>query len=193
MIDDATGLKRAYENIDNNNGNYIYGNTLYTSGSTPPWQILSNPRAVAQDWFRDDPLLLLGGWGARRTQKYQDQQRVLKANPQIRRIVGHSLSAATTLRLDDDNPGKYKVTAYSTPILSPHIPGITMADARRVKGSFDPIAMFDGNAGKTIATSSFNPHNFLQLAAGKISPYFGNDVASADGYQNADGSLSLFR
>ena len=114
----------------------------------------------------------------------------MAANPQIRRIVGHSLSAATTLQLDDDNPGKYKVTTYSAPILSSNIPGITKADPRRVKGSFDPIAMFDGNAGKTIPTTSFNPHNFLQLAVGKISPYFGNDIASTDGYQNAEVSRS---
>ena len=194
MISDAEGLRRAYQNIDDNDGNYIYGNTLYTSGSTPPWRVFSDPKGVFRDWFYDDPLLVLSDWGTRRTYKYASQQQILKANPQIRRIVGHSLSASTTLQTDDDNPGKFKVTAYSTPIISPHIPFINdQRDERRVRGTWDPVAMFDGNAGKTINTTTLNPHNYQQLGAGVISPYFGNDIASANGYQNPDGSLSLFR
>jgi len=193
MIDDAIGLQRAYAS---ENGEYVYGNTLYSSGSVAPtpYNIFSRPWAVARDWLGDDPRLFFGSGAIRSTAKYNDQLRVLRANPQIRRIVGHSLSARTSLQIDDDFKGKYDVTAYSTPIISPHIAILNdKADPRRIRGTFDPVAMFDGNASKTIPTTTFNTHSYAQLARGNMGKYYGDDIATKDGWLNPDGSQSLFR
>jgi len=200
MLDDSTGLFRAYNNLDEN-GSFVYGNTLYSRGSIPPGRIFSNPGGVFRDWLHDDVLLGLqvfgkaaGDWGVRHTYKYADQKRTLAAMPQVNRIVTHSLSARTALTIDDENPGRYDVQAYSTPILSPHIPYLNdKADPRRVKGWVDPVSMLDENAGTVIPTTTFNLHSYDQLGKGKFSPYYGRDTGFADGYQNADGSLSLFR
>ena len=197
MLDDAEGLRRAYAGEDGHHV-FVQGSTMYTAGSTPPWLIFSRPRDVINDWFHDDPLLLFGKWGRQHTYRYQEQQRVLKANPQIRRQVGHSLSAATALELSDEYKGRSGLrdtTAYSTPTIDPYIPGVSKPDPRgeRIRGTFDPVAMFDGNASKTIPTTSLNPHNYWQLSRGRMTPYYGDDIATKDGYINPDGSQSLFR
>ena len=194
-------MRQAYKNIDDNNGSFVYGNTLYSAGSTPPWKIFENPGGVFRDWLHDDVLLGLqvfgkaaGDWGVHHTYKYQDQKRVLAANPQVNRMVTHSLSAMTGLTIDDENPGRYDVTAYSTPKIAPYIPILNdKRDPRRVRGMADPIASLDGLAGETKFVTSLNLHSYDQLGKGKFSPYYGHDTGFADGYVNPDGSLSLFR
>ena len=176
-FDDAEGLRRAYENIDGNDS-YIRGNTMYVRGSV-----------TASDWLHDDPLLPLGGWGTRQTYRYQTVARTLKANPQVRRIVGHSLSSAVALQIQKDNPGKYETTAYSSPIFSVFGEG-----GDRVRSVFDPIAMFDTKA-RTKVTGTLNPHTYTEIAAGRQSRAYADDIATrdGDGYRNQDGSISLFR
>jgi len=188
MLTDEEGLRRAYAG-EGSHGIYVDRDTAYVAGSTPPWQFFSRPGAVITDWFRDDVLLGLGSWGTRRTYRYQDEQRVLKANPQIRRIVGHSLSAATSLQIDDDNPGKYDVTAYSTPTIA--LPG-SQLDKRRVKGFADPISLFDGAAGTVKPTTTLNPHDFSQIARNRVSPIYQNSIATKDGYMTPEGE-AIFR
>ena len=81
-MEDCQGLQEAYE-LDN--GVYVVGDTLYIAGT----------KSLSDVW--DDLKIPFGA--ARHTQRYEDASRTLKAMPQIRRVVGHSLGGVVTLEL----------------------------------------------------------------------------------------------
>ena len=121
-MEDRQGLQEAYE-LDN--GVYAAGDTLYIAGT-------KNLRDV---W--DDLKIPFGA--ARHTQRYEGASRTLKAMPQIRRVVGHSLGGAVTLELQRANPNLKTVT-YGAPVIS------ASGGERHRAALFDPVAMFDFGA-----------------------------------------------
>lgn len=54
--------------------------------------------------------------------------------------------------------------------------------------------MFDTKA-RTKVTGTLNPHTYTEIAAGRQSRAYADDIATrdGDGYRNQDGSISLFR
>ena len=90
------------------------------------------------------------------TQRYIDAERVLKANPKIRRVVGHSLGGAVALEMQRAQP-ELKTRTYGAPVVS-------MTPGDRYRSAGDPVAALDFGA-KTSAPKSLNPHSYQDLAA----------------------------
>jgi hypothetical protein len=98
-ITDAEGLRRAYEQGDA----YTHGSTLYVAGSH-----------TARDWW--DDVTKIAFWGdSHEIYRMQMAQKVLKANPQTTRVVGHSLGGAVARQLQKDDP-KLASRTYSVSI-----------------------------------------------------------------------------
>ena len=96
-----TGLSNAYKS---KNKLYVKDDTLFIAGT-------SNLQDVWDDL--KIPLRL-----TRFSQRYQDADNLLKANPQVNKLVGHSLAGSVGLELQKQQPDKnYDVTTYGAPVL----------------------------------------------------------------------------
>ena len=164
-MEDRQGLAEDYKNY---NSVYAAGDTLYVAGTKPNFQDVWDDLKI--------PLRLTN-----RTQRYSDAARVLKAMPQIRRVVGHSLGGAVTLELQKAHP-ELKTVTYGAPVIS-------ASGGERHRALFDPIAMFDFGA-KTELSRGINPHGYSGLAHGCHA--FAKNT-SKDGYTNSDQSSSMYR
>ena len=91
-LEDRTGLDRAYAD---RKGVYE-ADTLYIAGTRDlqdAWDDLKIPiRATSQ------------------AQRYKDASMVLDANPQLTRVVGHSLAGSIALDMQQKNPNLHTVT-----------------------------------------------------------------------------------
>jgi len=117
------GLKRAYKSpnklfIDNNNL-YIAG----TSGLQDMWDDLKIPFHLTKH-----------------SQRYYDAEKLLKANPQVDNITGHSLGASVALELEKNNPNLHVMGAYGTPTIS-NTPALN-----RFRKDYDPVSVLDRGA-----------------------------------------------
>ena len=96
-----TGLSNAYKSKKKL---YVKDDTLFIAGT-------SNLQDVWDDL--KIPLRL-----TRFSQRYQDADNLLKANPQVKKLVGHSLAGSVSLELQKQQPDKnYDVTTYGAPVL----------------------------------------------------------------------------
>ncbi len=129
-MEDRQGLAEAYE-LDS--GSYVAGDTLYVAGSKS-----------ARDWWGD---LKIPFGMTNRTQRYEDASRVLKASPQVQRIVGHSLGGAVALALQKTH--QIKTVTCGAPVIS-------ASGGERHRALFDPVLMFDFGA-KTELPRGINP------------------------------------
>jgi hypothetical protein len=141
-ISDRAGLDKAYADPRKV---YMEGDSLFVAGTS------SISDAI------DDLALPFGL--TRGTQRYSDAERVLRANPRISRLVGHSLGGAVSLELQKAHPG-LKTRTYGAPVVS-------MTPGDRYKSLGDPVSMFDFGA-KTSVPSSLNPHSYSGLGEDKI-------------------------
>ena len=82
-IEDRQGLSNAYNSKD---GLYKTGSTLYIGGTG------AKDGSITRDVM--DDLLLLPTRNAHHTEKYRDVMNFLKDNPDVKRLVGHSLASA---------------------------------------------------------------------------------------------------
>ena len=80
----------------------------------------------------------------------------MSANPNVRRIVGHSLGGAVSLELGKQRPD-LKTRTYGAPVVS-------MTGGERYRSAGDPVSASDWGA-KTTAPTSLNPHSYQDLAA----------------------------
>ena len=99
-VEDRVGVDKAYADPHKV---YMEGDSLFVAGTS------SVGDAV------DDIALPFGL--TKGTQRYIDTERVLKANPKIRRIVGHSLGGAVSLELGKERPD-LKTRTYGAPVVS---------------------------------------------------------------------------
>ena len=52
------------------------------------------------------------------SQRYQDADNLLKHNPQVKKLVGHSLSGSVSLELQKQHPNRhFDITTYGAPVL----------------------------------------------------------------------------
>ena len=98
-MENRQGLAQAYA-LDS--GTYVAGDSLFLAGT----------KSARDVW--DDLKIPFGM--TNRSQRYEDANRVLKANPQIRRIVGHSLGGAVALELQKEHP-EMKTVTYGAPVI----------------------------------------------------------------------------
>ncbi len=136
---DREGLDRAYAD---QRKVYMTGDTLFVAGT-------SSLGDVADDLAL--PFGLTKG-----TQRFIDAERVLKANPKIRCITGHSLGGAVSLELQRIHP-ELKTRTYGAPVVS-------MTKGERYRSNGDPVSAFDWGA-TTTAPTTLNPHSYQDLAA----------------------------
>ena len=135
-IDDVEGLKNAYAN---NTGLFRSGNTLYISGTGGKSGFSSKVNDVFSDLF------LIPTHNLQFSDKYRDVMNELEKNPDVTRLVGHSLSSSVIQEINNRNNQKYITTTYNAPFISfghrdknPH--------ALRFRNKNDVISMFDRNA-----------------------------------------------
>ena len=170
-LTDAEGLQRAYQQGDA----YPYGNTLYIAGSH-----------TAKDWY--DDFTKIPFWGnTKNTTRYKEAEKALKANPNISRVIGHSLGGSVALELQKNYPHLQSRT-YGAPVWDPRGQD---TNPERYRNWLDPFSMFDRSAARSV---KWNPLDNFSLThtyqnIGQQFESEGNDKAS--GWQNSDGSFSL--
>ena len=90
---------------------------------------------------------LRGGEIMRKTARYKTADATLTNNPQVKRLVGHSLGGSVTLALRKNKPDKYDVVTYGAPVIGGLDP-FRKGKVERYKhigkaGESDPIASLD--------------------------------------------------
>ena len=145
-LEDRAGLKNAY---DSPSGLYVTGKTLFVSGTT------GKDGSITRDIL--DDLIHLPSRSAENTEKYKDAIKMLEKNPQVTRLVGHSLGSAVTNTLNQNFPNKYETTTYATPAVKPKRKGKQNPKHRDFRNPNDPVSVLDGYA----ITSDFNDTNPL--------------------------------
>ena len=145
-IEDRFGLSNAYAS---KSGLYSTGKTLYISGTT------GKDGSMTRDII--DDLIHLPTRNAEQTEKYKDVMNYLKKNPQITRLVSHSLGSAVTNTINENHPNKYQTTTYATPAVKPKRKGRQDPKHRDYRNPNDPVSMLDGYA----ITSDYNEPNMI--------------------------------
>jgi len=140
-ISDSEGLSRAYKQQDKL---YINNNKLYIAGT-------SSLRDVYDD-------LKIPFQLTRYSQRYKDAEKVLRNNPDIDTLIGHSLGSSVSLELNKNHYNKYKTRNYSSPVFDMFKNNSVNDKNLRFKTNYDIISMFDKNA-INISKPSINPLN----------------------------------
>jgi hypothetical protein len=165
-LEDREGLQRAYNQGDS----YVRGDTMYVAGSH-----------TATDWY--DDLTKVPFWGdLRNSYRYKQANKMLKANPQVKNVVGHSLGGSVSHEIQKNHQGLRTVT-YGSPSIS--MPG---SGGERYRNRYDPFSFFDRGA-----TQQVHPNPFQRVALTHDYHNFEN-VTSTDGslgHQNADKTVSI--
>ena len=95
------GLQKAYSS---DNKVYVDGDTAFIAGTSS-----------LGDWYGN--ITKIAVWGdLKKSQRYKDADKVLKENPNVKKLVSHSLGGSVSLELDTNNPGKYETTTYGAPV-----------------------------------------------------------------------------
>ena len=143
-LEDRAGLKNAY---DSPSGLYVTGKSLFVSGTT------GKDGSITRDIL--DDLIHLPSRSAENTEKYKDVIKMLEKNPQVTRIIGHSLGAAVVNTLDQNFPNRFETTTYATPAVKPKRKGKQDPRHRDWRNPNDSVSILDGYA----ITSSFDDPN----------------------------------
>ena len=154
-IEDRQGLSNAYNSPS---GFYKTGSTLYIGGTG------AKDGSLTRDIM--DDLLLLQTRNAQHTEKYRDVMKYLKDNPDVKRLVGHSLASAVINKINEDMPDRFSSTTYATPTIKFKRKG--KQDPRRLdyRNRNDPVSVLDGYA-ETSDLKELNPlvaHTYLNFA-----------------------------
>ena len=165
-------MERAYRHGDY----YIHGDTMYIAGSH-----------TAKDWY--DDVTKIPVWGdLRNSTRYQAARDALVENPQLKRIVGHSLGGSTALELQKNYNHITSSRTYGAPVWDPL--GKVSNNVDRYRKWFGPVSVFDRSAVKSVKSNPFSSKS-LTHDYGNIA----NDLTSSEqapvATENLDGSVSL--
>ena len=131
------GLSKAYAS---NNSTHIDGDTLFIAGTKTAMDVFS-------DWVKI-PLGL-----TRYSTRYKEAEEVLKANPQVKNLVGHSYGSAVSDELSKRNESKQlNTTMYGSPFVQ--LSG--EKHENRFRHKFDPVSFLDRGA-KTVDLGLVSP------------------------------------
>ena len=126
------------------------------AGAEGNWSAVSGDKmAVAgsqtkRDWW--DDVTKVPFWGdLKKSERYGQLNKALEQNPNVKNLVGHSLSGNVILEKQINNPGKYETTTYNAPVLQMS----SMPQGNRYRNTYDPISMFD--KGSKSQFKSYNP------------------------------------
>jgi pimeloyl-ACP methyl ester carboxylesterase len=119
------GLQKAYSS---DNKVHVDGDTVFIAGTSS-----------LGDWY--DNITKIPVWGdLRNSQRYKDADKVLKENPNVKKLVSHSLGGMVSLELDKNNPNKYDTTTYAAPVF------LGLKGGNRYRHRNDLISAFDFGA-----------------------------------------------
>ena len=154
-IEDRRGLWNAY---DSPAGLYKTGDTLYIAGTG------GKDGSLTRDIM--DDLLLVPTRNVKHSEKYQDVMKYLKENPDVKRLVSHSLASAVVNKINQEMPDKYTSTTYATPTIKRRRKG--KQDPKRLdyRNPSDVVSMLDGYA-ETSNLKELNPlmsHSYINFA-----------------------------
>ena len=154
-IEDRRGLWNAYNSPD---GLYKTGSTLYIAGTG------GKDGSLTRDIM--DDLLLVPTRNIKASEKYQDVVKYLKENPDVKRLVSHSLASAVVNQINNDTPIRFATTTFATPAIKKKRKG--KQDPRRLdfRNPSDPVSMLDGYA-ETSDWKELNPllaHSYINFA-----------------------------
>ena len=140
------GLRRAYASKD---GTFVVGDTEYVAGTNP-----FDPRDLLDD-------LMIPFNMTRNGHRYGQAEKTLREHPEVTRLIGHSLGAATSSALQKAYYGKrdLHVVGYGSPELK--VSSLPTPDTVQFRHGGDPISGLDGEA--MSIGSSLNPfvaHNY---------------------------------
>ena len=144
-IEDRFGLTNAYRSPS---GIYRTGNTLYISGTG------GKDGDFTKDWI--DNFTKLPFRNAHNTQKYKDAMEALKKNPDVTRLVGHSLASAVINKINEEQPNRFSSTTYATPAVKPRRKGKQNPRRLDYRNPNDVVSILDGYA-ETSDFKSTNP------------------------------------
>jgi pimeloyl-ACP methyl ester carboxylesterase len=135
---------------------------------------------TARDWY--DDVSKIPFWGdVRNSERYQQADKMLTANPQVHTLVGHSLGGSVVHQLQTDHPGLRTVT-YGAPSIS------WQSGGERYRNAWDPFSSLDRGA-----VQETHPHPFSTKSLTHDYHSFEN-TSSTDGragQENPDGSVSI--
>ena len=168
-ITDTQGLDKAYQNTNY----FIHGNTLYIAG-TNSWL----------DVFDDITKVPFYG-NLKQSERYQQAEKALKENPQIKHAIGPSLGGSVALELEKNFPKQIQTSrTYGAPVLD-----LTEHEmdprVQRYKYMFHPVAVFD-NAANVSVNSKTLTHSYAN-----VSNNFTSSEERPAASVNQDGSVSL--
>ena len=108
-ISNMEGLRKAYAAPDKY---YLDNNKLFLAGATGPQE----PKNFITDWAHNFGSIPI--WGdTKKITRYKTAEKVIKDNPNINEIVGHSQSGSVALELQKQHPNKFKTVTYNAPVL----------------------------------------------------------------------------
>ena len=132
------GLTKAYAA---DNATHVEGDTMYIAGTR-------NMR----DWYDNFTKLPFGL--TKHAHRYKQAEEVLKENPQVKNIVGHSLASSVSVELTKQHPEKN--LELKALYASPFIDFGSKTHDNRYRHSGDVISMFDRGS-KTVDIGLVNP------------------------------------
>eukprot|EP00438_Fugacium_kawagutii_P024324 Skav216808 [mRNA] locus=scaffold135:18520:21602:+ [translate_table: standard] len=143
--EDRWGLTNAYRSPS---GIYRTGKTLYISGTG------GKDGDFTRDWI--DNFTKLPFRNAHNTQKYHDVMDALKKNPDVSRLVSHSLGSAVVNKINEEMPNRFTSTTYATPTIKKKRHG--KQDPKRIdlRNPNDIVSILDGYA-ETSDFQGINP------------------------------------
>lgn len=133
------------------NNVYVNGNTMYISGTHSFGDVLA-------DVHLSETLLNSPGqrFALRNTRRYREAEQVLRENPQVKHLVGHSLGGAIADTLSQSRPD-VSATVYGAPIRA----GGPRTVAYR--HPYDPISLMNKNP-ITVPSGLFQAHSYRGYA-----------------------------
>ena len=137
----ADGLDKAYAKRDILY--HIEGDTMYIAGTDN-----------LQDVHDDITKVHMFG-KLTEAERYKMVKPILDKNPQINKLVGHSLGGVTALRLQTEykREGRdFEVTTYGAPVM-----GFWGGNNERYRHPGDPVSMFDLGKTHNVLVASTNP------------------------------------
>ena len=173
-ITDKTGLENACAQGDT----YAHGDTLYIAGTHN-----------LQDVF--DDVSKVPFWGdVRQSARYQAAEKALEANPNIKRVVGHSLGGSVALELQKNHTGLDSRT-YGAPVWDPMSQDQLRGKVERYRNLTDPVSFFDGSVNNRIKWNPFTSWSLTHSFDNIATDFQSGGNAEAFGWKNQDGSISL--
>ena len=122
------GLAKAYQS---NKSTYVDGDTMYIAGTK-----------TAKDWYGNFTKLHFNL--TKNADRYKDAENALRANPQVKNLVAHSLGSSVAVELTKQN--EYTNLNVKALYASPFIDSGTKTHENRYRHSWDVISMLDRGA-----------------------------------------------